>query len=231
MKLDNIHVWTAQVPDEISAVEQVVAPVELAQAERFVFERDRRRYLSTRFMTRILLSRYLQEDPASLRFRTNEFGKPFLDMVPDSDVYFNLSHTQRHIVCAIANFSTIGIDIEDRVPSDFRELAEQFFAQEEIDWLSQETDDNVAMQRFLYLWTHKEAFIKAIGKGLSIPLKKFSVSPDSKGYSIVDDPLGRFSEIQRWRFSTFDYQCVTGAVCCPTQKCQEISLLEFRDWN
>lgn len=229
LRNDSVQIWIAQVPEEV-VTNDILSTAELIQAERFVFQCDRSRFLATRVMTRLVLSKYVDKHPSALKFISDEYGKPFLKGDGES-VFFNLSHTEKVIVCAVAPFRWIGIDIEQRVPDEYFDLAKQFFSDEETRWII-EVPKEAGKQRFLHLWTHKEAFVKAIGKGFSIPLQCFSVVPDADGKSIVEDPMQAFSNVQCWELSAFEYASVFGAICYPFNgKERDIQLNTFDEWE
>lgn len=161
---------------------------ERARAEHFAFERDRRNYLATRVMVRRLLSRYADVPPEYWRFRANAYGRPEVVSPTNAQwLHFNLSHTATRVVCAITRCPQVGIDVESRVPAEFASIAEAFFSPLEVSWMGEAQDLHAARQRFLQLWTLKEAYVKAIGTGLSSALNEFSVLP-------VGDRLARLAE-------------------------------------
>jgi 4'-phosphopantetheinyl transferase len=142
---------------------------------RFHFPRHRHQYLVTRALIRATLSGYQPAiDPDRWVFSKNRFGKPFLQSpaIP-WPLRFNISHTDGLVVVAAALDRDLGVDTE-HVEREGRHdgLAERFFSPAEADYLAglppEERSD-----RFFLLWTLKEAYIKARGKGLSIPLESF----------------------------------------------------------
>ena len=122
---------------------------------------------------RCLLAAYVGGDPAELRFRYTEYGKPLLDA---PSLSFNLAHSQDRALFAIANGIEIGVDVEvmDSSLAD-ESVAEHFFTPQEVaDLNSVGADDRT--RAFLMCWTRKEAYIKARGEGLSLPLHEFAVT-------------------------------------------------------
>lgn len=203
---DEIHLWFTQcddVSDELRAAYlQLLSPEELAQNARFHFERDRTRHLITRALTRTTLSRYLPIPPQSWSFISDAHGRPGIanTNVEHGHLRFNLSHAGNIVAIGVANERDIGIDVEhvDRRAALFDE-ASRFFARDEIAALAAVADDQRAA-RFFDLWTLKEAYIKARGLGLSLPLHHFSfhVLPDrtiemSASAELQDAP-------SRWQF-------------------------------
>jgi len=151
----------------------MLASDERQRAERFHSERDRRRYIVRHGVLRELLSLYLHGPPARIRLSTNPFGKP---QIEGSDLRFNLSHSHGVALYVVAQGLEVGCDIEWRDPRLACEgIAEQFFSPREARALRalgpvRRTD------AFFNCWTRKEAYVKARGCGLSLPLDSFDVS-------------------------------------------------------
>jgi len=175
---DEVHSWCASldVPPETSArLYTTLTPDERTRSARFHFERDQQRFIVARGVLRDLLGRYLQIQPSQITFVYNAFGKPDLGPEFGSRLKFNLSHSNGLTLIAIATASNIGVDLEYiRAHSDYADIVQRFFSAAEVDYLS-------ALPRHLYAkaffscWTKKEAYLKACGKGLAIPLNSFSV--------------------------------------------------------
>ncbi len=150
---------------------------ELGRSARFRFEADRNNYTIARGGLRQLLGSYLGLSPAAIRFKYSPYGKPLLDIGLESNgLEFNISHSGEMILWAFTTGRRVGVDVE-KVRRDFNtaEIAERFFSLAE----RAELNDLPPEQRhraFFYCWTRKEAFIKALGEGLSHPLDGFDVS-------------------------------------------------------
>ena len=146
---------------------------EVARAERFAFDRDRRRFVVRHGWLRELLARRLAASPAAIRFTYNPFGKPSLD---GESLRFNLSHSAGKALCVIGEGIELGCDLEQRDRAlASRELAERFFTPLEQKRLSSLRGKGW-VEGFFNCWTRKEAYIKARGLGLSYPLDAFDVS-------------------------------------------------------
>ena len=169
---------------------------ERSRAARFMFERHRRRYIVAHTALRSILARYTDRAPEEIMLDAEEYGKPFLR---DESLQFNLSHSHEMAVVAVAA-SRVGVDIEHvREMTDAGQIAERFFSRQEVMEL-QLIPRNEMIEAFFRCWTRKEAFIKAIGEGLSYPLESFGVSlqPDEPQLVRVDrDPEAP----KRWRFA------------------------------
>lgn len=198
-----VHVWRASLDSPQRDSERwwaVLSGDEKDRAQRFHFERDRKRYVASRGLLRIILSRYLRADAAALRFEYNDYGKPAIAGGSEPlAISFNLSHSHELALYAVTSGRRIGIDVEF-MRSDLadEQIAERFFAPQEVREIRSLSPEHRA-EAFFNCWTRKEAFIKARGEGLSLPLHKFQVSlaPGAPAVLVhtADDP----EETLRWR--------------------------------
>ena len=177
---NQIHIWylkTDEFNQEASIIQYLdtLADEEKKRRTRFYFEKDQHRYLLTRYFVRCILSSYFPYvDPAEWVFKTSEFGRPEISepSIPP-DFSFNLSHTQNIIVCAVTQLGTVGIDVEHILKSrPLQRLSNRFFSYQESSFLNK-LDEIENTTYFYKIWTLKEAFIKAEGKGLSMALNSF----------------------------------------------------------
>lgn len=168
----------------------ILSGAEKAKGLRFAFEADRRRYLVARSMTRQLIGGYLGIHPSVCAFELNEYGKPFVrgDQQASPPISFNVSHTAGLIVLAVARQGSVGVDVENvsTRPAPL-EIASQYFAPSEVAQLQSSTHLEKGL-RFFEFWTLKEAYIKARGMGLSIPLQSFSFAIDEDGKQLRFSP-------------------------------------------
>jgi 4'-phosphopantetheinyl transferase len=156
--------------DEMDVADGIalLSPDERERHSRFAFARDRRDYAAAHALLRESLSRYAAVAPMAWRFRAG--GKPSLvadDGFPS--LSFNLSHTHGLVACAISNGSDVGIDVEAVDRSIDESVAERFFFETESADLRR-CVSHERQRRFFELWTLKEAYLKAVGEGLSHPL-------------------------------------------------------------
>lgn len=173
---NEVHVWrvSAQQPARvITALVQLLAPDERARAGRFHFERDRRLYVVTRSTLRRLLGRYLAQPPETFGFSYSEHDKPLL---PRVELSFNVAHAGEMALLAFCREQRLGVDIERLRPlADAASIARRFFsARENADFVRVPPEQQTAA--FFNCWTRKEAFVKAVGEGLSHPLDTFDVT-------------------------------------------------------
>jgi 4'-phosphopantetheinyl transferase len=177
---DVVDIWHGLVPADQGAADffrQFLSDDELARADRFRFPDLRCKFAQRRGILRFVLSRYLKLPPAELRFEMNSYGKPFLTpAVNQTGIQFSLSHSQDRMVIAVTRGSLLGIDIEVvRDGIDNLGLAESFFAAEDVQCIRSKANVDSQRRAFFDIWTGKEAYIKALGAGLSIPLDQFSI--------------------------------------------------------
>ena len=177
---DEVHVWRAtldQTQSQIQSFLHNLAADEQARAERFYFERDRERFIVARGVLRAILGGYLNQAPECLSFCYRSHGKPALAGESGGDVIrFNVSHSHGIALYAVTRGREVGIDLE-HIRSDLvvEEIAERFFSRREVAML-RALPTEAQRQAFFRCWTRKEAYIKARGEGLSLPLDQFDVS-------------------------------------------------------
>lgn len=166
----NLDLGDAFLPERWACLSQE----EVQKAARFRTDDLSRRYKNTHSQLRHILASYLKMLPSEIRFSTGAHGKPSLEKT--SDVRFNLSHSSETGLVAICRGQEVGIDIEHwRENVDRRALARRFFSPGEAEQISAYPDEKQA-GAFFACWTRKEAYIKGLGGGLSIPLDSFEVS-------------------------------------------------------
>jgi len=176
----SVDVWISK-PDSIGdealllAYRGVLDEDERTRMGRLRFPEDRHTYLVAHALARSALSRYEDRDPAEWRFVSNEHGRPEIHPRHRSSLRFNLSHTRRVVACGVAIDRSIGVDVESAERRiDIEEVARQQFADDEYRALVALPEDR-RRARFLEYWTLKEAYIKARGRGLDLPLDSFSL--------------------------------------------------------
>ena len=175
--VDIWHISIEPPPNKIAEARALLSPDELERAARFHFDVHRNRYIAGRAALRSILAQYLGTSPQALVFVYGEKGKPALaPQVNTCGLEFNLSHSHDRALLGITAGSIIGVDIE-RINREFGtdEIATRFFSAFEVDTL-------LAVPKlergatFFSCWTRKEAYIKAVGEGLSLPLDSFDVA-------------------------------------------------------
>jgi len=176
-------VWRIALDQQDESLERfrrMLEPDELNRASRFHFEKHRRHFIVARGFLRSVVARYLETQPEALRFSYGAYGKPTL--ASEHVLRFNLSHSHEVALLAVALEAELGVDVE-HIRADFAsdEIARRFFSRAEVEAFNAlPKEEQVAA--FFRCWTRKEAYIKAIGKGMSQALDAFDVTlaPDAQ---------------------------------------------------
>jgi len=206
LPLDRVDVWIISLSEKLDRPDPArwLAADERARGDRFVFERDRRRFCLGRGALRGILASYLRCDPGEITFAYGDSGKPRLqDAVSAMDVQFNASGSADLAVCAVTCGQSLGVDIEHLRDDGDQDLVRHAFSADERAEFARLPSDQQTVA-FYRAWTRKEAYLKASGCGLSRPLASFSVSVmqgDSPRLIRDDsDPAAP----QNWWFADFD---------------------------
>ncbi len=203
-----VDVWyvyqdKANRPELLDAYRGLLTGEEQTAVNRFRFPHLQLQALVARALQRWVLSKYAPVAPGEWRFGKAAHGKPFVQAPQVKAPAFNLSHSGGMIVCAVANARRIGVDVEDvNRDSASKGLAERYFAPAEADDVKRLSGDAMR-NRFFRYWTLKEAYIKADGRGLTMPLHSFAFDLQ-KG----SPPAIRFAdgaEAGGWRFGEIDF--------------------------
>jgi len=199
---DEVHVWRAtldQTPSQIQSFRHNLAADEQARAGRFYFARDREYFIVARGVLRAILGGYLKRAPESISFCYSSHGKPALAGESDGDaIRFNVSHSHGTALYAVTRGREVGIDVERiRFNLAVAEIAERFFSRQEVAML-QTLPTEEQREAFFYCWTRKEAYIKARGEGLSLPLDQIDVSLAPGKPDAVPGTQPDSSEASRW---------------------------------
>jgi 4'-phosphopantetheinyl transferase len=195
--LDEVHVWefSLEDPRAVPGLERLLAADELERANRFHFAGDRSRYVAGRGMLRLLLANYTGDQPGRIELSYGPNGKPEL---AGTELRFNLAHSGAVALYAFSSGADVGIDVE-LADVDFagEQIAERFFSPSEVATLRSLPSDEQALA-FLRCWTRKEAFIKARGDGLMLPLDAFDVTLDVRHEAALTRTQWSWSEPGQW---------------------------------
>ena len=206
---DALHLWCA-CPDDLldpAAAEACAALLngeERARWQRFRPEQSRREYLATHALARTALSHYRSVAPQDWRFAANAYGKPAPE--PDCGLRFNLSNSAGLAVCLVADRPMeVGVDVEAHARAgEIENVAQRVFSPAELAQL-----DGLAgrekLDRYLSLWTLKEAYVKARGMGMALPFGEISFLFESTNAARLEAAAGFDVDAGRWRFRFLDY--------------------------
>jgi len=157
-------------------VDKVLNEEEYGRYKRYLADQARTEFFWGRYLVKTVISRYLNIHPQDIVFQKNQYGKLFLDRrYHQENIGFNLTHSQGIVAGAFILENDIGIDVE-KIDRNISDIAKRFFSPEEKAYINSHypSKNNLSYQ----IWTLKEAYIKAKGVGLSLPLESFSVFDD-----------------------------------------------------
>jgi len=206
VRADEVQVWTISlVQDEATRhhLAEFLAPDDLDRAHRFRFERDRSRFVVAHGVLRALLATTCGVPPQHVRLSFGPYGKPALDPIHgQGTLQFNLTHSHDLALVALTRGRELGIDVEYCRPMPDAELiAARFFSPAEQTALH-ELPDAARIRGFYTCWTRKEAYIKARGEGLSLPLDSFDVSVGGMTPARLVHVYDKPEEVKRWSLQT-----------------------------
>jgi 4'-phosphopantetheinyl transferase len=188
----DIHVWTIDLQSGTDAPALVTAD-DLSRSREYVFARDQGRFLQGRAALRRILGKYTGTEPRELCFEAGEWGKPSLSGW--ADLRFNVSHSGDTAACAVAR-TEVGIDVQEIRPLTYMlQIAQRYFSPLEALAIT-ELDAGGQTDAFFRCWTRKEAYLKACGRGLSVPLSSFTVSLDADSPRLLQSEHG---DVDRWQ--------------------------------
>jgi 4'-phosphopantetheinyl transferase len=210
-----VDVWTVDLnagDEQIRTFADSLSELEKSRAGSFHFAIHRQRFIKSHHALRWVLGTYCGVPPAELRFIEGPAGKPALALCGPGHVDFNLSHSHDRAVIAVASGSPVGVDIERIHPvPDFNAIAKRWFAPVEYDELMNVPPDQ-RLRAFLRMWTQKEAYVKAIGEGLALPLDMFSIGLEGGGPSLVHINDGDIEPAGWWAHPLLSEADYVGAV-------------------
>lgn len=222
-----VHVWQVNLktlffyPKELL---KTLSPDELDRANQFKFQKDRECFIIRHYQLRFILSKYCNCQSHELMFRYNSYRKPFISTPQFKTIKFSMSYSGDLMMAGICRENDIGIDIEMvREMHESESIAVENFSLQELKYLIGTTDITDA---FFKIWTRKEAFVKAMGKGLYYPLKSFCVEANFSGVYepliIFDDP----KESKLWK--TSELNTSTGYIASLAIKSDRFKILYFQ---
>ncbi len=227
IKAGEAHIWVSLVPRQFSphTLAHYASLLDDSERERYdkiVHAGRKNEFLATRALARTILAKYTSLAPRMLHFLKNKYGKPALDpALGHNALQFNLSNTDDLVAIAVCRDAPIGIDVE-RIDRNNCDLDyEKWFAAEEVTAILGACPEH-RRERFFEFWTLKEAFLKAVGTGLSTPLKSFAVDLRSRqdiGISISPSLAESASDWHLWLMQPTDRHLLSVVMQrrCPAQ--------------
>lgn len=208
--VEGIDLWLAfedeaSDPVLLNRLRTLLSDDERAQAGTFVFDRDRKRFVLTRALVRTVLSRYAPVPPGAWAFSINRYGRPAIDLrhALGNGLDFNVSHTAGLVVMGVTRRRVLGVDTEDWMHRPVTtSLARHCFTAQEVSALMAVPASGFADHFFQY-WTFKEAYIKARGMGLSLPLDQFSFHYPCQATVTMTAAPALDPDASAWHFEQF----------------------------
>jgi 4'-phosphopantetheinyl transferase len=192
---NNVDIWRINISPNLSLIDDLLLnlkPDEIARANRFVFAKDKNRFIISHSVMRNILGRYLNQPPSLIEFEYGFNKKPFI--TNKAGMYFNLSHSGDWALLAVSN-SEIGVDTElINNNFEYKDIMDGYFNEAEINFIN----EGKSAERFFLLWTRKEAQIKATGKGLDDDIK---LIPGLTGIHHINNTL--LSSNNNWLITSF----------------------------
>lgn len=222
-----IHLWRANLDlpaEKLAHLKSFLSEDELQRAQRFKFDKHRHRFIAARGTLREILSCYLNIPPADIRFSYQAHGKPYVE---GSSIYFNMSDSDDVALYGLTKTHEIGVDIEFmRDQTNVEGVAMRFFSEQEQGQFQQIADDK-KRDAFFFGWTCKEAFLKALGSGLSFPLEDFSVNIDPHLPAKLLEIRGNSVAANTWFLQSFQPTTDFMAAIAVNGGASQV---KFRDW-
>ncbi len=222
-----VDVWRVSLDLPVDSVKLLASSLsvdESQRAARFHFAGDKNRYIVAHGALRGILARYLCCEPHQLSFSRGKYGKPAL--ISGEGMEFNLSHSGDYALIAVARGGRVGIDIERmRENTEWERMAHRYFSECEVSELMSLPPEH-RIVAFFNCWTRKEAYIKAHGLGLSLPLDSFDVSLTPNEPAVLRSTYPNPHEAARWTLHALDASDgYAGALAIEGHE------LEYRHWD
>ena len=205
--IDHVDLWRVRLEKfghNNQGLRSILSAEELDRADRFRFPHLRENFVLSHAALRAILARYLQIRPPAISFHTGEYGKPEIcEPLNPRNLQFNLSHSGEWAIIAVTQGRAVGVDIEKfRADVEHIDLAHRYFSEREYQSLLELPVDK-RERAFFACWTRKEAFIKALGEGLSCPLSQFSVTVSPDDAPALQNVDNNPAVVSRWHFANF----------------------------
>jgi 4'-phosphopantetheinyl transferase len=200
LQADQSHLWSVDLDQPVPRAETLLSADELDKAGRYKFAVHRERFIHGRALLRLMLAHYTGEAPEKLRLNYGPAGKPAIAHGPS----FNVAHSGAVALFAFAQDGQLGVDVE-RIHSlpEMAGVAKIFFSNSEYEsWKSLPAEEQELA--FFQCWTRKEAFVKAIGDGISELLKDFVVAFEPGTECALLELNGKYGAKSAWKLQSFE---------------------------
>lgn len=216
---NEVHLWLSMLSED---ADDHLSADEISRASQYRNKIDRQRYRKSRSVLRIILSGYISVEPSKIRLEIGQHGKPGLSRkIHSPSIEFNISHSNKLMLFAFARSRRVGVDIEHVRPfPELAHLVNRYFTERESSAI-RSISKQQRTSSFFSGWTRKEALLKAIGKGLQIPLNTFEVSLDPSEEEPRLSLPQNFKEEAQWRLISFS----------PEEDYIAALAVEGRDWK
>lgn len=203
-------------------LESIVTEERYKKMQKYRFPIDKIRSLFAEVLVRYALKKHFAMEGADIAIDTNEYGKPYLKDV--ENVYFNVSHSGDWVVCAVSD-QPVGVDVEQIKKNSF-EIADRFFSEKEAKAIQ---ESEVGQELFYKYWTLKESYVKAEGKGMSIPFDSFAFTIDGEDISLEVEE----SPCDTYQFQVYKIDEGTFAATCsherPSDVFEQVSIEQLEE--
>lgn len=222
-----IDIWLCVLPDIEHKNKKFLSQLsteETSRAQRFKFDIHRNRFIASHGFVRSVLSNYLNIPPNEIEYLKGEQGKPYLADSHQSNLQFNLSHTQDVAILAITKTVAVGIDVEhnDR-KTDWQGICKRFFTEPEQKALFSLPDEQQG-NAFFDLWTRKEAYMKVLGTGLSLSPTEFTLTVFPEKPALIQHHSTQFAPLKQLDFMHIDLpeqlETYSATLAVASSKCQ-----------
>ncbi len=224
---DLIYLWIVRLNEwksHLFELKALLSREEIERSLRLKIKDKQEQFICSRAILRIILGSYLDKNPAHLQIQATTDGKPYLEK---SEIRFNLSHSGDILLCGLSYRSLIGIDIQQIYPiTNLETIIKNYFSENERKYLESQPVDQLK-NHFFSIWTAKEAYLKAIGKGFQESPTDISTLPDeSLQYFLLDHP-GSGQESQGWTITSIEFNQGYKAAVAVNAKVEGIKRIPF----
>lgn len=206
----------------IDSLMKLVSDGKRERIKTFMFQQDSLRSLLGDLLSRYAICKRTKYKNSQLKFGVNDYNKPVL--IKPSELHFNISHSGNWVVCAVAD-ELVGIDVEFIKNINF-EIAKRFFTKDEYSDLIKQNPTN-QLKYFYLIWTLKESYIKADGRGLSLPLNSFCINIKNNRISVITNNELSYCFFRRYDIDNFHISSVCSLENSFSDTIKEVTVFEL----